>query len=71
MAGVKKSVKVQLPPAEFEEDTSEILVNAMFEAFDMLGYNGDKDICKHFYTLRIDATEDLGRAATITASEKR
>lgn len=71
MAGVKKSVKVQLPPAEFEEDTSETLVNAMFEAFDMLGYNGDKDICKYFYTLRIDATEDLGRAATITASEKR
>lgn len=71
MAGVKKSVKVQLPPTEFEEDTSEILVNAMFEAFDMLGYNGDKDICQHFYTLRIDATEDFGRAATITASEKR
>lgn len=71
MAGVKKSVKVQLPPSENDEDTSDILVNAMFDAFDMLGYSGDKDICKYFYTLRIDATEDFGRAATITASEKR
>ena len=43
----------------------------MLDAFDMLGYSGDKDICKYFYTLRIDVTEDFGRAATITASEKR
>ena len=38
MAGVKKSVKVQLPPSENDEDTSDILVNAMLDAFDMLGY---------------------------------
>lgn len=71
----KNSIKVELDPAEYENDFRTMFDETFYEAIEQMSLSTDQNdldfMLSKFFTVRFDRTKEGAVAATITATSKR